>query len=63
MIAGNRRAGTLVVGLVVFLLLLSLFIVSRAHWKTRHPVPQKSVISFNPADHGQNRGKNSYKFA
>ena len=49
MIAGNRRAGTLVLGLVVVLLLLSFFVVSRAHWKTRHPVPQKSVISFNPA--------------
>lgn len=59
MIAGNRRAGTLVVGLVVALLVLAFVIVFHAHWRTRHPVPQKSVISLNSAGPGSNRGKNS----
>jgi len=48
MIAGNRRAGMLVVGLVVVLLVLGFLMVSRAHWKARDPVPQKPVISFDP---------------
>lgn len=43
MIAGNRRAGMLGIAFVVALLCLSMLAVLRAHWKTRQPVPQKSM--------------------
>ena len=43
MIAGNRRAGAYVIALVLALFCLSLLAVLGAHWKTRQPVPQKSM--------------------
>jgi hypothetical protein len=43
MIAGNRRAGSLVIAFAVALLCLSLLAVVLTHWKTRRPVPQKSI--------------------
>ncbi len=43
MIAGNRKAGSLLIAFAVALLCLSLLAVVRVHWKTRRPVPQKSI--------------------
>lgn len=43
MMAGNRHAGAFVIAFAVALLCLSLLAVIRTHWKTRQPVPQKSI--------------------
>jgi hypothetical protein len=57
MIAGNRRAGTLVVAFAVALLCLSLLAVLRIHWKTRRPVPQKSITGMLVARGVEKNGK------
>lgn len=43
MIAGNRKAGSLLIAFALALLCLSLLAVVRTHWKTRRPVLQKSI--------------------
>jgi hypothetical protein len=45
MIAGNRRAGGFVLALVLIALCLSVLAVFLVRWKTRRPLPEKSIIS------------------
>src|SRR5438552_16492790 len=57
MMAGNRHAGAFVIAFAVALLCLSLLAVIRTHWKTRQPVPQKSITGSLSPPHVWNGGQ------